>query len=314
MRAASRTMPSYAKARAVVDGFERARDARAELPPEFRAAIPPLNDRSGDALHAAYQDNPTAENERIVFKHYGPLVLMLAMAKRKRFGEDLDVLVSDGCVGLLSAIRSKTFRAGADFRRYAAVSIKFAFCKGKRDRTWGGGRNTPQQKAARNFRRAFAIQHGTAPTQSQIDAHLATIIVNPQIQIGDGPMVKPISQFPDQDDLREEMESIVDDSVFADQPAIDRDLVRFASKSLRGVDLKAFRMLVKGDRLMDIARALGVSKGLARRILDGVIWRLRALHGLRDALGVSDTEAGIDASGKIVAGSRQEKAGVKRVA
>jgi RNA polymerase sigma factor (sigma-70 family) len=254
--------------------------------------------------------------------HYAPLTYYAAIRLATRGGifadEVFDDLVSDGCLGLLHAIRRTKFPPvtpewAGTFRRLARRCIVNTITREvvNRQPFTGGYSRTLRATVISEQRRSFVQQNGRMPDDVELSAQITSLITNPNfytshsrkhvLQIFRGikrdpsmlrqPRVRAVSQLEDPAQRR----SILDQAAPADadadgQAIVNKEAMRLAMRDLRGIDRTLFRMAIDGDDTKTIAAATGLNVRQVYDRVNGLFWQARCRADLADYLGVRPAE------------------------
>lgn len=251
---------------------------RAELPQAFRQWFTDDRQRE-EQLWRDYLNDPTAAHHGALVEYFLPLVRALAVRSKWRLGDrldELDVVIADGCVGLLRVIEQIAERGvGADrntWMHYIRSAVRRSFLFEHRSRTWGAGAQSEDTKLMRRFQRRFTRDYGRVPTSREQHTFIGSLITNPQIEI---------------ESLRRSMKCVPDFSASprpahgqaapcgVDRPLLDREVMKLAMKNLRGVDRTIFKMAFNGHSGSEIAAKVGLHHDAVRTRLNGVLWEAR---------------------------------------
>jgi DNA-directed RNA polymerase specialized sigma subunit len=212
------------------------------------------------------------------------------MSYARRYpASDLDDLISDGQVALVMAVDYGAGKQGFTvdrLRNYAARAIRNSFWLGRACRTWGGFKRSESQLLLVRFRKSHLREHGRYPTRDEVDAHLATLVTNPNIEVHRRSMVNTSPRT-----LRAMIDRTRATSPAVDRQLLDRETIRLAMKSLKGVDRTLFKLALDGESLGEIARELGIARQAVQRRVNGLLWSSRCRADLAEHLDVQPDAA-----------------------
>jgi DNA-directed RNA polymerase specialized sigma subunit len=220
-----------------------------------------------------------------------PRVTQLAFSYKHRMrdaiAEEVDDLISIGSLTLLKVCAGHRFTPGADdgFCRYLSRAIIKGFKVARRDSLWGGCVLAPVARARATFRRQFAWDHGRAPTKDEVTAHLATIITNPNIQVGERRAQHNFSDLQNPTDEARVVDAI-DNRPDPGDSSFDGESMRLALKLFKGEDRTMFKLVMEGTSQGEIGKRFKLGEGALRRRINGLLWRARCNSELAASLGV----------------------------
>lgn len=252
------------------------------LPAALRNQAP--DTAATDALWSRYADGDEAAFSPLV-AHFAPQAFIVAcQLKRRRpdfYAEPLDVLTSDGQLGLIRAMRStRCFHSG--FRTYARTAVRHAIRRGVFDRRWGGRYQAERQGIVEEQRSRLVQEHGRLPTRAEMAAALRGIVLNPALHVDGEPAMEPLSAS---------ARAVADPGApRPDAEALGREAVRLAMKGLRPADRQILGLVMEGHGPKRVAAELGVSENTAARRINGVLWEARSRADLAAHLGTEPVQ------------------------
>lgn len=257
-----------------------------QLPPAFRAGWQ-RNDAAAQRLWAAYGSDPSIAARNGLAEHYLSFCFAVAVRwnRRLHYRVPLDDLHSDCCYGLLVAIGSADPDRWVEFTGYASAvmgrRVMASLMDGK-DWSYHARRSHLKKNRAsiiRSFRRRLAREEGRAATKEEITAHLATMIDNPLLQVGEAPPP---------------MLYLSDDAWQCVQPAApQRPLpelsntraLRLAMRDLTQEDRRVLVAVLRGESSAAVGKMLGIKRKAARERMTGVLWTLARRRDLAELAG-----------------------------
>jgi RNA polymerase sigma factor (sigma-70 family) len=209
------------------------------------------------------------------------------------FSEPLEDYVSDGVLGLMQAIRRiKAFSHPLTFV-IVRNTIKRSIWNESTARTWAGRKRTESIRTIQKIRSELTAKHGRLPSREELTARLAEKVKNPQIYFyyldeGVASMV-PRSQM-EKSDGRKLMRDKDHSQPAPDEKVMHEETVKLALKGLGKQDRQILRMVLAGKSGVAIAEALGLTKAVVAKRLNGVLWEARCRADLAEHLGVEPAE------------------------
>ena len=265
-----------------------------DIPAAFRGTWRGDDDAAA-RLWADHRQAPTDATLDALARFYLPLCWLVAAIWYRRLRSRLsaerpmDDVLSDCTLGLVVAIADDDGeRTPARFAQFArAVMKRRVFCGLSADQDWSWHArirhaHEARKSVIRSFRRKVAREQGRAATRQDIAAHLASMIDNPAIQVGDAapPM---LSLSADVGDGRSQQ-------LPAPQPPLpelhDTRALRVAMRQLAPADRVLLKAILRGESSAAVGESLGISRKAARRRMNGLLWELRRRRDLAEALGL----------------------------
>jgi hypothetical protein len=260
--------------------------ARCEMPADFRRDVFSVGDFAPqlERFHITQSD---ADRETLM-RQMLPLVAKLAGSRRAWSGcsEDLDELVSDGCMVLGGIISRYHALPASRFLELANVAIRGGFLQGREERQAYRRPKSEKQLLLVHFRQKFTRDNGRVPTAEEKQTFLATLIINPNMEVK--PERKkhiPFSVLKDEGLSESHWRRMADPHVSV-APLIDKDTIEFALKGFVGTDRKIFKMVIDGMPGSEIGKLLNLNKKAINHRINALLWQARCRCDLARAMGV----------------------------
>jgi DNA-directed RNA polymerase specialized sigma subunit len=257
------------------------------LPSIFRQPLPPVDETI--KLWQQYQDTGAESDFQTIIERFAPLVFFVAHRLKLQnpdlFTGDFEDLIGDGMLALAAFVRRIAHKNAAIFLHAVRTHVRDRIYRAQLLRR---GISTEQRtKYPAGFfvaaRAAFVRQHGRMPSKPELAAMLAETIDNPGMQFGERPSIHSHSDLSDASQMANEP-SAHDDA--PDKAAINREMMKLASKKLHGDDLKVFKLAIAGWPVEKIAAKLNRNVAGVHKRINGVFWTVRANAELASYLGV----------------------------
>jgi len=263
-----------------MDGPTKSRRSPTKLSTLFNHAFPSADE--GAVVLREYRVYGRRADRDALFEMYAPWVQVLCARLKKRrpdfYRDDLDVMVSDGCLGLLVAIDKYDGITSSFPSLSADIIIRFVR-RGRIVANGGEGRHRRNCQIA--AARGDLVQRlGRVPLADELAERLRDVITNPGIHIHRESLVPLYRKDGSPFDVADK------DEPGALQEIMGSEAMRVALAGLEKKDRQIFKLLLKGVSDVEIARKLGVSRQRIGQRLNGVLWLARSNARLAECLGV----------------------------
>jgi hypothetical protein len=120
---------------------------------------------------------------------------------------------------------------------------------------------------------------------------MATVITNPNIQVGEQRTMIAITDIDDVLNVKRAMRETVDRPDSSHRRIMDREVIRLALKGLTGQDREMLKLAIEGEGPTAIGKRFGLTRKVAAKRINGLLWEARCRADLAEYLGVEPEPA-----------------------
>ena len=261
----------------------------ASLPAAFMRSAARGEDRIAESL---WPSRRTPQGRNALAEHYLPHVYRMAKWTHNRMKQrlitppSLDDMISDGCLGLISFIDFcpiDPFDAPR-IRAYLNQTIKIRIRREAILHLWPKRPTVERQNIVDAVRQSLVQELRRMPTAVEMGRRLTGLIKNPSLHNGEERTMECASQNTDAESALDRLEDRA--NVSAEQAALNRELLHLACLKLSSTDRRLLKWILRGMRIKEMAAKLHLTRHMADRRVNGLLWTLRCRADLALYLGV----------------------------
>ena len=245
-----------------------------------------MNEPYNDLWGAWFKGRSTAARNKLVVA-YQPFLEHVVRGIRRPSWITEEELLSDGQLGLMSAIERYDPSFNVPFVKYAGKRIRETEAAQRRSSNWAGRRALDRSTNLNKHREALTHQLGRQPTSEELAASLGVSVdyVHQQDAARWAQGVVSLDSLFENEGSGESLGtgiSLMDPAAADPDAELDlaelRDMVAGAIEELEGAERMVFHLYYfEGARMADIARTLGISSGQVSKLQTRAIAKITEL-------------------------------------